>query len=522
MICESLQVVSNGVGAAQIYRGHSILVPLAKFTSCRTNDLLQSEDRVAFDARLAGLKTEDVAGGIELANWAMTRGLRLQALALLHRLRTSHAEHTALASRLTVPPAPASLADVDRRRLEELVQLYFASPTNREPVLRALRDTDAIPLSEINPWADLAFAAARGGPVLTVGDSLFRNGELSGQVHVELWNNPPARPATNVVPADPATPAPPGTADKWPVLVALHGGGEGDGSWQSGGPTFFSLFRKHFDRMIFVAPTVMQKHYAEWGSNTNEEVFVRELLKAVKRTWPVDTDRIFLAGVSMGGYGTWHIGGHEADTFAGLVSNAGGILLGFARGETWGWGTIGNLMHTPIAFVHGGKDEQAPPWSDVESDRILTALAAEHPGLYRHKYIFYPSAGHGVPGEGVSQAVDWVSPFVRTSTPTQVIWEPSRPFHRNFYWLRVDQPRMFTRLEASVADNTFKLRVTNLNGGISVWLDPRLVDLKKPVTILVDNQVVFRSLVRPTLSAILESVDDKLDPQMWYPARIDL
>ena len=89
-----------------------------------------------------------------------------------------------------------------------------------------------------------------------------------------------------------------------------------------------------------------------------------------------------------------------------ILEQQGGILLGFARGETWGWGTIGNLMHTPIAFVHGGKDEQAPPWSDVESDRILTALATEHPGLYRHKYIFYPSAGHGVPGDGVSQAVD--------------------------------------------------------------------------------------------------------------------
>jgi hypothetical protein len=37
----------------------------------------------------------------------------------------------------------------------------------------------------------------------------------------------------------------------------------------------------------------------------------------------------------------------------------------------------------------------------------------------------------------------------------------------------------------------------------------------------VDDHVVFRSLVRPTLSAILESVEDKIDPQMWYPARVD-
>ena len=508
LIGESIQTVSNGLYEVRLYRDFAKLVPAAAVAAIRTNDLSRSAERAAFAGRLAALKPRDIDGGIALANWATETGLVVQAQALLHRLWGLKPKNKELRARLDAPPAPMSLSDADRRRLEEQVRLYFASPTNREPVLRALHDTDAIPPGEAERWADMALKEARGGPALSAGDTVFRFGDRSGSVHIELWRKPGTAPATNAA-----------APERWPVLVALHGGGEGDGSWGSGGPRFFSLFQRHFDRLLFVAPTVMEKHYAEWGGNPYEELFVRELLKAVKRTWPVDTDRIFLAGVSMGGYGTWHIGGHEADTFAGLVSQVGGILIGTARGETWGWGTIGNLMHTPIAFAHGGNDEQAPPWSDAEADRILTALASANPGFYRHKYLSFPPAGHSAPGD--DECVKWIAPFVRNPAPAQIAWEPSRPFHSSFFWLHADRPRMFTRIEASVADNTFKVGTTGLNGGFGIWMDPRLVDLAKPVTILVDDHVVFRSLVRPTLSSILESVDDKLDPRMWYPARAD-
>lgn len=520
LIGESLEEGTNGVSELRIYRGYGQKIPGAAIATVWTTDLLRSDDMAVFTNRLAALKPQDIAGGIALANWAAETGLVVQAQALLHRLWALDPQNKALRDRLEAPPAPTTLSDAERGRLEEQVKLFFASPTNREPVLRALRGTDALPLGEAARWADLALAAARGGPTLSAGDTVFRTGDLSMPVHIELWRKPAPAPSTNAPAAVPSTNAPAAAAERWPVLIALHGGGEGDGHWTAGAPEFFSLFKRHFDRILFVAPTVMEKHYAEWGGNVKEELVVRELFKAVKRTWPVDTDRVFMAGISMGGYGTWHIGGHEADSFAGLVSVVGGILIGTARGETWGWGTIGNLMHTPIAFAHGGKDQQAPPWSDAEADRILTELASQYPGSFQHKYLFFPNAGHGSQGEG--ECVQWVAPFVRNPAPAKLLWEPSRPFHANFFWLHADRPRMFTRLEASVADNTFTVRTTGMPGGFGLWMDPRLVDLAKPVTILVDDQVVFRSLVRPTLSAILESVDDKLDPRMWYPARVDL
>jgi dienelactone hydrolase len=266
----------------------------------------------------------------------------------------------------------------------------------------------------------------------------------------------------------------------------------------------------------------MQKNYAEWGGNPAEEYQVKEMLRAVKRTWKVDTDRVYLAGYSMGGYGTWHIGGHQADVFAGLVSGAGGILIGSSRGEAWGWGVVGNLMHTPIAFQHGGKDRPAPPWSDAECDKILKRLATKHPGCYRHKYRFYADKGHNLPRAGTAEAVKWIAQFKRNPYPKKISWEPKRSFNRQFYWLRVKKPQLFTRLDAEIKGNSIEVKTLNLNGGFSVLLNRQLVDTATPVTLSVNGATVFVGSVQPTLSTILITVADRIDERQWFSARIDL
>jgi hypothetical protein len=223
----------------------------------------------------------------------------------------------------------------------------------------------------------------------------------------------------------------------------------------------------------------------------------------------------------MGGYGTWHIGGHNADQFAGLVSGAGGILIGSARGETWGWGIVGNLMHTPIAFIHGGKDEPAPPWSDASCDQILTALASQHPDCYRHKYKLYPDAGHGLPDEGSGESVEWIAQFKRDPYPRKICWEPKRTFNQRFYWLWVQKPQIFTRLEAEIKGNTVRVQTLNLNGGFSILLNRHLVDLDQPVTVEVNGTRVFAGRVPDTLSTILATVGDRLDERQWFSACLD-
>jgi predicted esterase len=416
-------------------------------------------------------------------------------------------------------PAPRGrLSDQQLANLETLIGEFFSEPQRQAQILAQIRQNDAIPQADVGRLSQSILCASRSnGPKLREGDFVFDHPAYKGHVHVELHPRPAV--ATTRAGSPPATAS--ARQEPYALVLLLHGGGQGDGHWRSGADMFMGPFRKALGRVIFLCPTVMEKRYAEWGKYPVEEAYVKELIKAAKRTWPIDTDRVYCAGYSMGGYGTWHFGGHQADVFAGLVSGAGGILLGMHRGETWGWGILSNLRHTPITFAHAKDDEPSPVWSDQVADRILTELAAQHGGGYVHRYTEYEKGGHGGASRDMGAAVKWAASHQRPRYPKAVVWEPSRPFIRHFYWLQVDQPRFFTRLEAAIKDNVIDLKLTGLGSGFSILLNEHLVDMSKPVTVRCAGEVVFQGVVQPSLSAMLQSVEDKLDERMWFWGRID-
>jgi len=124
---------------------------------------------------------------------------------------------------------------------------------------------------------------------------------------------------------------------------------------------------------------------------------------------------------------------------------------------------------------------------------------------------FLPKAGHALPPSRTEQAVAWIAPSRRNPYPRELIWEPKRDFNRQFYWLTMEKPRIFTRLEARIEDNTVALTTHNLQGGFGVLLNEEIADLRKPVTVTVNGEPVFRGRLHATLSTILNTVDDRID-----------
>ena len=93
------------------------------------------------------------------------------------------------------------------------------------------------------------------------------------------------------------------------------------------------------------------------------EIDTMALLKSIREQYAVDSDRIYLMGHSMGGAGTYYLGGKYNDIWAGLapISGAGGIADGTAE----------RYKSLPTLIMHGAKDSIVPP---ATSRRALAAL----------------------------------------------------------------------------------------------------------------------------------------------------
>ena len=134
------------------------------------------------------------------------------------------------------------------------------------------------------------------------------------------------------------------TSKKYPLIIQLHGAGErGDGNQElpivekHGLSKLFA--RKDYD-CICVMPQCPKESF--WAARV--ESIVSFVLQMVEK-YPVDATRVYLTGLSMGGYGTWYTAMARPDLFAAIVPVCGG-------GMAWNAGAY----DMPIWVFHGAED----------------------------------------------------------------------------------------------------------------------------------------------------------------------
>jgi predicted peptidase len=110
------------------------------------------------------------------------------------------------------------------------------------------------------------------------------------------------------------------------------------------------------------------------------EIDTMALLKSIREQYAVDGDRIYLMGHSMGGAGTYYLGGKYNDIWAGLapISGAGGIAEGTAERYT----------SLPTLVMHGAKDSIVPPATSRRAVAALQAVGAPY------LYLEFPDQDH--------------------------------------------------------------------------------------------------------------------------------
>jgi predicted peptidase len=118
---------------------------------------------------------------------------------------------------------------------------------------------------------------------------------------------------------------------------------------------------------------------------------LNSLLQDLKANLPVDSNRVYLTGNSMGGYGTWAWGAHNPEHFAAIAPVVGGIGPGGPKDVTpdldkW----AANLAKIPVYAFAGEKDRIVPA---ERSERMITAI--REAGGKDARLKIYPDEGHG-------------------------------------------------------------------------------------------------------------------------------
>jgi predicted peptidase len=90
---------------------------------------------------------------------------------------------------------------------------------------------------------------------------------------------------------------------------------------------------------------------------------VFDIVEEVLHTWPIDESRVYLSGMSMGGFGAWDLALRKPETFAALAPLCGGGDEAKAAA----------LKDLPIWAVHGENDTSVPV---VRSKRMIEAVRA--------------------------------------------------------------------------------------------------------------------------------------------------
>jgi predicted esterase len=173
------------------------------------------------------------------------------------------------------------------------------------------------------------------------------------------------------------------TEKKWPVIYFFHGIGEKGEDLNKLLPYGVLRYLGNGGKLdaIVIAPQCPGESH--WADDNREEQKLVQFVPEMTEKYNIDTDRMYLTGLSMGGRCSWKLALAMPGTFAAMA-----VICG--RTNTYEFETLNNM---PIWMFHGAKD------STVSFDReivknILPTLNEKNYEYY--KLTVFPTMGHEI------------------------------------------------------------------------------------------------------------------------------
>lgn len=187
---------------------------------------------------------------------------------------------------------------------------------------------------------------------------------------------------------------------KWPVILFLHGAGErGDDGLLQTDVGIGHAIRKNAVGFPFIVVMPQCRRNSLWVYADMQAQALAALEQSIKE-FHGDRNRLYLTGISMGGYGTWDLADEYPGKFAALVPICGGIhgpksfpqlhvgVADDAKVLDPYKDTAERIGKTPVWVFHGAVDDTVPV---EESRKMVAALRAMGANV---RYTEYPGVGH--------------------------------------------------------------------------------------------------------------------------------
>jgi predicted peptidase len=163
--------------------------------------------------------------------------------------------------------------------------------------------------------------------------------------------------------------------DKFPLLVFLHGSGEKG--------TDLELVKVHSPftyQNLIKSPIALLAPQCPENSLWDTKILY-ELVVDIASKYNVDKSRIYLTGLSLGGWGTWKLAEEHPEMFAAIAPVCGPTDLFMVS-------AVQKLKDLPIHIYHGALDDVVPPDQSIDMHMELKKLNANS------ELIIFPNDNH--------------------------------------------------------------------------------------------------------------------------------
>lgn len=328
----------------------------------------------------------------------------------------------------------------------------------------------------------------------------------------------------------------------WPLFLYLHGSGPKEREWSTG----YVLCSRFADApsCYFIPQIPNEGAYYRWWQRAKQFAWER-LLRQAFVDGDVDPLRVYLFGISEGGYGSQRLASFYADYLAAAGPMAGGEIPSDAPAE--------NCGHIGFSLRTGANDFMfARHLLTARTHELFDSLQRCYPTEYRHRIELIPGRGHGI---DYSPMTPWLSHFTRVVNPKHFVWEDypmDGIYRRGFYNIAVHERDTTsgnerTRYEMIIKDNTIDLTIERVTyeatqrephwsipikhrkhytpateGKFTLYLSDDMVDLKKKVTLSVNGKQVYHGKLKADIRHMVNSCATFFDPVRVYTTAIEV